>query len=67
MAIGDNVVTPAVKAAGYGAIEPERFGAALDQLALTYHFRAREKATEAFDPSFLPTALDRKVSETALR
>lgn len=67
MAIGDNVVTPAVKAAGYGGIEPERFGAALDQLALTYHFRAREKATEAFDPSFLPAAADRKVSETALR
>lgn len=67
MAIGDNIVTPAVKTAGYGGIEPERFGAALDQLALAYHFRAREKGSEAFDPSFLPAAADRKVSETARR
>jgi NitT/TauT family transport system substrate-binding protein len=65
LAIGENVVTPAVKAAGYGGIEPERFGAALDQLALTYPFGAREKAAEAFDPSFLPAAADRKVSGTA--
>jgi NitT/TauT family transport system substrate-binding protein len=65
LAIGENVVTPAVKAAGYGGIEPERFGAALDQLALTYRFGAREKAAEAFDPSFLPAAADRKVSGTA--
>jgi NitT/TauT family transport system substrate-binding protein len=67
MAIGDNVITPAVKAAGYGGVEPERFGAAIDQLALTYRFRAREKATEAFDPSFLPPAAYRKVSETVSR
>jgi len=56
-----------VKAAGYGGIEPERFGAALDQLAFTYRFAAREKAAEAFDPSFLPAAVDRKVSGTASR
>ncbi len=67
MAIGDNVLTPAVKSAGYGGIEPERFGAALDQIALTYRFRAREKAAETFDPSFLPAAADRKVSEAASR
>ncbi len=67
MAIRDNIVTPAVKAGGYGGIEPERFGAALDQLALTYRFKAKEKATEAFDPSFLPAAAERKVSETASR
>ena len=65
MAIGENVITPAVKAAGYGSVEPERFGAALDQLALTYHFKAREKAADAFDPLFLPPAADRKVGETA--
>ncbi len=67
MAIGDNVVTPAVKAAGYGGIEPERFGAALDQLALTYRFKARDKAADAFDPSFLPAAADRTVSAPAAR
>jgi NitT/TauT family transport system substrate-binding protein len=67
MAIGDNVITPAVKAAGYGGIEPERFGAALDQLALTYRFKARDKAADAFDPAFLPAAADRKVSAPAAR
>ena len=67
MAIGDNVVTAAVRGAGYGGIEPERFGAALDQLALTYRFKTREKATEAFDPSFLPAAAERQVSEAATR
>ena len=35
------------------------------QIALTYRFGAREKAAEAFDPSFLPAAADRKVSGTA--
>ncbi len=67
MAIGDNVVTAAVRGGGYGGIEPERFAVALDQLALTYRFRARDKAADAFDPSFLPAAADRKVSETVPR
>jgi len=67
MAIGDNVVTAAVRGAGYGGIEPERFGVALDQLALTYRFKARDKAADAFDPSYLPAAADRKVSEAATR
>jgi NitT/TauT family transport system substrate-binding protein len=65
MAIADNILTPAVKAGGYGGIEPERFGTALDQIALTYRFKAKEKAAEAFDPSFLPAAAERKVSEAA--
>ena len=32
--IGDNIVTPGVKVNGYGAIDPERFVAALDQIGL---------------------------------
>jgi NitT/TauT family transport system substrate-binding protein len=67
MAIRDNIVTPAVKASGYGAIDPERLTAAIDQLTLTYHFKAKEKAADAFDASFLPAAAERKVSETASR
>jgi NitT/TauT family transport system substrate-binding protein len=64
MAIRDDIISPAVKADGYGVIEPERFGAALDQVALAYRFKAKERAAEAFDPSFLPSAAERKVSET---
>jgi NitT/TauT family transport system substrate-binding protein len=67
MAIRDNIVTPAVKANGYGSIDPERFAAALDQLALTYHFKAKDKAAAVFDPSFLPPAAERRVNETASR
>jgi NitT/TauT family transport system substrate-binding protein len=67
MAIRDNIVTPAVKADGYGGVDPQRFTAALDQLALTYHFKAMDKAAAVFDPSFLPPAAERRVSETASR
>jgi len=67
MAIRDNIVTRAVKANGYGSVDPERFDAALDQLALTYHFKAKDKAAAVFDPSFLPAAAERRVSETASR
>ena len=52
-------LTPAVKANGYGGVDPARLTAAIDQLALAYHFKAKDKAAEAFDPSFLPGAAER--------
>ena len=67
MAIHDNIVTPGVKINGYGAVDAERFVAALDQIALTHRFKAKDKATGAFDPSFLPPAVERSVSDTASR
>ena len=54
IAIRDNIATPAVRANGYGGIDPARFAAAIDQLALVYRFKAKDKAAEVFDPSFLP-------------
>jgi NitT/TauT family transport system substrate-binding protein len=59
MAIRDNIVTPAVKANGYGGIDPARLTAAIDQLALVYPFKAKDKAAGVFDPSFLPEAGER--------
>ena len=59
IAIPDNIVTPAVKANGYRGIDPARLTAAIDQLALAYHFKAKDKANEAFDPAFLPGAAER--------
>ncbi len=59
MAIRDNIVTPAVKANGYGALDPQRLAAAIDQLALAYPFKAKDKAASVFDPSFLPKAAER--------
>jgi NitT/TauT family transport system substrate-binding protein len=59
MAIRDNIVTPAVKANGFGGVEPDRFAAAIEQLALAYRFKAKDKAAAAFDASYLPPAAER--------
>ena len=60
MAIRENIVTPEVKADGYGGIEDDRFVRALDQLALAYKFKAKPKLEDIFDSSFLPAAAARK-------
>ena len=54
MAIRENIVTPEVKADGYGGIDSDRFARALDQIALTYKFKAKPKLDDVFDSSFLP-------------
>jgi NitT/TauT family transport system substrate-binding protein len=59
MAIRDNILTPAVQANGFGGVEPERFAAAIEQIALVYRFKAKDKAAAAFDASFLPPAAER--------
>jgi NitT/TauT family transport system substrate-binding protein len=62
MVIKDNIVTPEVKANGYGGIEEARFEAALDQLAIAYKFKSvRPKPDAIFDDSFLPPAEERKL------
>jgi NitT/TauT family transport system substrate-binding protein len=58
LAIRDNIVTRAVKANGFGGVDPVRFAAAIKQLALAYRFNAKDKAADAFDPSFLPSAAE---------
>ncbi len=44
MAIRDNIVTPEVRANGLGAIDGARLGEAINQIALTYTFKAKPKA-----------------------
>jgi NitT/TauT family transport system substrate-binding protein len=61
MAIRDNILTPEVKADGYGTVNMTRLEEAIAQLALTHTFKVRPKAEDVFDPSFLPPAADRKV------
>jgi NitT/TauT family transport system substrate-binding protein len=58
MAIRDNIVTPEVKANGYGDVDMGRLDKSIDQIALTYTFKAKPKGAEIFDPTFLPA--DRK-------
>jgi len=60
MALRDNVITPEVKANGYGAIDKARFEKSIEQIGLTYKFKTAPKPDEIFDASFLPAAADRK-------
>ncbi|HEY5305620.1 MAG TPA: ABC transporter substrate-binding protein [Pseudolabrys sp.] len=63
MAIAQNIVTPEVKADGYGGITSARFERALGQLALTYKFKAsKPKVGDYFDASFLPPPAERKIN-----
>ena len=61
IAIRDNVITPEVRANGYGAIDRSRFVQAIDQIGLTYKFKAEKpKPEDIFDASYLPSAAERK-------
>ncbi len=62
MAIRENVITPEVKANGFGAIDPARLEEAIGQIALGYTFKTRPKADAVFDPSFLPSTADRRTN-----
>ncbi len=62
MAIRENVVTPEVRANGFGAVDPARLEEAIAQIALGYTFKARPKADAAFDASFLPPAAERRAN-----
>jgi NitT/TauT family transport system substrate-binding protein len=60
MAIRENIVTPEVKADGYGGIDGDRFARALEQIALSYKLKAKPKLDDVFDSSFLPAPAARK-------
>jgi NitT/TauT family transport system substrate-binding protein len=62
MAIKDNILTDEVRKNGFGGVELTRLDAAIDQIALTFAFKAKPKAADIFDASFLPPAADRKVN-----
>jgi NitT/TauT family transport system substrate-binding protein len=63
MVIHDNIITPEVKANGYGGIDDERFARAIDQLALAYKFKsAKPTPQDIFDASYLPPVADRRIN-----
>jgi NitT/TauT family transport system substrate-binding protein len=62
MAIRENVLTPEVRANGFGAIDPARMEEAISQIALGYTFKARPKVEAVFDSSFLPPESERRVN-----
>jgi NitT/TauT family transport system substrate-binding protein len=59
MALRDNILTPEVRADGFGGVDAARLDRAIDQIALTYEFKAKPKGVDIFDSSFLPSAADR--------
>jgi NitT/TauT family transport system substrate-binding protein len=62
MAIRDNIVTPEVRANGLGAVETSRLEESIDQIGLVHTFKAKPKAADIFDASFLPPADERRVN-----
>ncbi len=61
IALKDNILTPEVKKNGFGGVDMERLDKSVDQIALTYQFKAaKPKGSDVFDPSFLPDAALRK-------
>lgn len=61
MALKDNIITPEVKANGYGGIDVARFENAIDQIGMAYKWKAEKpKPDDIFDASYLPPAADRK-------
>jgi len=61
MALRDNILTPYVKANGFGGVDMARLAKSIDQIALTYEFKNRPKAEDIFTNQFLPPAADRKL------
>jgi NitT/TauT family transport system substrate-binding protein len=63
MVTRDNILTPEVKANGYGGIDAVRFASAIDQIALSYKFKAvKPKPDDIFDASYLPPLSERKAN-----
>ncbi|MCT4558655.1 MAG: ABC transporter substrate-binding protein [Pelagimonas sp.] len=54
LAIDTNVVTDYTKANGMGTIDDARFASALDQISLTYEFKAAPDASLYFTGEYLP-------------
>lgn len=61
MALRDNILTPEALAEGLGGVDAARLDRAIDQIALTYDFKAKPKGIDIFDSSSLPPASDRMV------
>ena len=61
MALKDNIVTPWVKANGFGGVDAARLAKSLEQIGETYDFKTKPKAEDIFTSEFLPPAADRKL------
>lgn len=61
MVIEQNIATPWVRENGLGDIDPQRWEAALGQIALAFGFKDRARAGDAFTSAFLPQLGERRI------
>ncbi len=61
MALRDNVVTPWVKANGFGGVDMARLEKSIEQIGVTYSFKNKPKASDIFTDMYLPPAAQRKL------
>lgn len=54
IALRDNILTDWVRANGVGNVDAERFALSLEQIAMTYEFRAEPDAARYFTDAYLP-------------
>jgi NitT/TauT family transport system substrate-binding protein len=50
-----------VRANGIGGVDMKRLEASIDQIAVTYDFKAKPKAEDIFTGEFLPPASERRL------
>jgi NitT/TauT family transport system substrate-binding protein len=62
LVLQDNIITPEVRQNGLGAIDPDRFTTALDQIAAGYKFNKRPALSDIFNDEFLPPLAARRIS-----
>ena len=62
MAIRDNVVTPEVRANGFGAIDPARLEESDQPDRADLYVQGQAQGGKRFRPSFLPPIADRRVN-----
>jgi NitT/TauT family transport system substrate-binding protein len=61
LALSRNFVSKEVEASGYGGVDMARLGRSIEQIGLTFQFKAQPKAEDIFTSEFLPPADQRKV------
>lgn len=62
MVLEQNMITPWVKENGFGGIDKARFAKALDEIGLTFTYKAKPTVEGVFTEEFLPAADQRKVN-----
>jgi NitT/TauT family transport system substrate-binding protein len=62
MVLEQNMLTPWVKANGFGGIDKDRFAKSLEQIGLTFSYKKKPTVEEVFSEEFLPVVDLRKVN-----